>query len=147
MRRFFLLFVTLACAAVASAQIERANLTGTVTDPSGRVVRKAAISLHAVATGIDQIAQTNSAGDYNFSALPIGEYTLTVSAPDFAREVFSNLMLQVGETRTLNVSMRLSTVSSDVQVVAETPNLNMTSAEVSGIIQRSQLQDLPVNGR
>jgi hypothetical protein len=147
MHRFALLFMIMATTSLVFAQTERANLTGTIADPTGRVVRDAAITLHAVATGIDHIAQSNSAGDYSFSALPVGEYTLSISAEGFAREVVNSLTLQVGETRTLNVSLHLSAVSSEVEVVADTPNLNMASAEVSGVIQRSQLRDLPVNGR
>jgi hypothetical protein len=53
----------------------------------------------------------------------------------------------VGETRTLNADLRVGAVSSDVEVVAQTTSLNQTSAEVSAVIERSQLQDLPVNGR
>lgn len=137
----------LSTAAVAFAQTERANLTGTVTDPTGSVVRDVTVTLHSVATGIDRVAQTNSAGAYNFSALQVGQYMLSFSAQGFGKEIVNSLTLQVGETRTLNATLRVGAVASDIEVVAETPNLNLTSAEVSGVIQGSQIKDLPVNGR
>ena len=147
MRRLIVLFMILASAGQAFSQSERANLTGTVTDPTGRVVHEASVTLHAIATGIDRNVQTNSTGVYNLSALPVGEYSLSISAAGFARELVRSFTLQVGETRTLNINLHVGAVSSDVLVVADTPNLNMTSAEVSAVIQGSQLKDLPVNGR
>lgn len=147
MHRLALLFIILASATLAIAQTERANLTGTVTDPTGRVISGATVTLHAVDTDLDRVVLTNSAGSYGFDALPIGEYTLSISAAGFGKEIVNSLSLEVGETRTVNATLRVSAVNSQVEVVAETPNLNMTSAEVSGIIQNSQLKDLPVNGR
>jgi Carboxypeptidase regulatory-like domain len=147
MHRLVLLFMILTSAAVAFAQTERANLTGTVTDSTGSVIRDAAVTLQAVATNVNHIARTNSSGVYSFSALPIGEYTLSFTADGFGKEVVNSLTLEVGETRTLNAILRVGAVSTDVQVADQTPDLNLTSPEVSGVIERSQLKDLPVNGR
>ena len=55
--------------------------------------------------------------------------------------------LEVGETRTLNATLRVGAVSSNVTVVEATPNLNLTTAEVGGVIQGNQTDALPVNGR
>ncbi len=56
-------------------------------------------------------------------------------------------LLEVGETRTLNPTLKLGSVSSNVTVVDATPDLNLTNAEVGGVITGSQTEELPVNGR
>ena len=147
MRRLLLLFAVIFSVAPLIAQTERANLTGTVTDSSGSAIRDAMVTLQAVATGVNHVAQTNSVGAYTFSALPIGEYTLSFTAQGFEKEVVEDVVLGVGQTRTENISLHVGAVSSEIQVVDKAPDLNMASPEVSGTIERDQIKDLPVNGR
>ena len=121
MRRLVLLIVISISVLPLAAQTDRATLTGTVMDPSQSVVRDAKVTLHAVATGIDRVVSTNSAGGYAFSALPVGEYTVAIEAEGFEKEQIEPFKLEVGETRTLNAILRVGSVSSDVAVVAAPP--------------------------
>jgi hypothetical protein len=105
------------------------------------------VILHSIATGSKRSALTNGAGVYTFSALPVGQYEISIAAIGFQNLRIQNFTLDVGETRTLNASLGVAAVSTDVTVVGANPDLNLTSAEVGGVIQGSQLQDLPVNGR
>ena len=129
------------------AQTDRATLTGVITDPSRSVVPNAKISLQAAATGIEYSALTNSAGVYTFSGLQVGQYTASVAVAGFETLQIQKFTLEVGETRTLNLTLRLSSVSSNVTVVDAAPDLNLASSEVGGVITGKQTDALPVNGR
>src|SRR5215472_4040666 len=144
MRRLILL---LACAFLLFAQIDRATLTGVVQDPSRSIVPSAKVSLHAEATGLNYGTVTNSAGVYTFSGVPVGQYTVSIVASGFEALQIQRFALEVGETRTLNATLRVGTVSSNVTVVEAAPDLELTTAEVGGVIQGSQNNALPVNGR
>src|SRR5215472_3299727 len=144
MRRLILLLV---CSFPLLSQIDRATLTGVVQDPSRSIVPGAKVTLHAEATGLNYGTVTNSAGVYTFSGVPVGQYTVSIVASGFEALQIQRFALEVGETRTLNVTLRVGTVSSNVTVVEAAPDLELTTAEVGGVIQGSQTNALPVNGR
>jgi hypothetical protein len=127
--------------------MDRATLTGTVTDPSRSVIPGARITARSGATGLEYVAQANSAGVFTFTGLPVGQYSATVSATGFDTLQIQSFTLEVGETRTMNPTLRLGSVSSNITVVDAAPDLNLASAEVGGVITSSQTQELPVNGR
>ena len=81
--RFLFLAFTFA-PAVLLAQ-DTAQITGTVTDPSGAAVGNAQVTVTSVAQGMTRTANTNSSGEYFFPALPVGSYNMTVSAEGFKK--------------------------------------------------------------
>jgi Carboxypeptidase regulatory-like domain/TonB dependent receptor-like, beta-barrel len=129
------------------AQIDRATLTGVVQDQSHAVVPAARIVLIAEATGLTYTAVSNSAGVYTFAGVPVGRYTASIAAAGFDTLQIQAFRLEVGETRTLNASLRVGSVSSNVTVIEAAPDLELTTSEVGGVIQGSQTNALPVNGR
>ena len=131
----------------SAAQTDRATLTGVVMDSSRGVVPSARVSLHAAATGIDYALLTNSAGVYTFSGLPVGQYTASFTAPGFDTLQIQRFPLEVGGTRTLNATLRVGAVNSNVTVMEASPDLSLTSSEVGGVITGKQTDALPVNGR
>jgi len=147
MRRFYTALAVLILAVMQlRAQTDRSALTGIVLDPAKKAVAGAEVKLTAVATGIVRTQTTNAGGVYTFSSLPLGQYTLSVSAPGFDLENVQSFMMEVGETRTLNVAMHVGSVQTSVEVSA-TPDLDLSSAVVGGTITNDQMQALPVNGR
>ncbi|HLK65756.1 MAG TPA: TonB-dependent receptor [Bryobacteraceae bacterium] len=130
-----------------AAQTDRASLTGVVTDASHSVVPNAKVSVHAAATGIDYNGNTNTAGVYTFTGLTPGQYSASISAGGFETLQVQAFTLEVGETRTLNASLRIGSVSANVTVVDATPDLTLATAEVGGVITGKQTEELPVNGR
>ena len=147
MRRLIMIVALLLLSIIrAHAQADRATLTGVILDPAQKAVPGAKATLTAVATGVVHIETTNSSGAYTFSSLPLGLYTLSVEAPGFEVETVDKFALEVGNTRTLNVTLRMGTTSQEIMVQA-TPNLDISSAVVGGTISQSQTQALPVNGR
>jgi outer membrane receptor protein involved in Fe transport len=147
--RFFLLtsLLQMMIAATAFSQVDRAVLEGTVTDSAGAVIEGAQVRIRAEATGIEQDRHTNSNGYYRFPALAIGRYTVTVSNTDFKTKVIGDVILEVGQTRTLDIQLVVGSVSEQVEVkLSETP-AERSSAEASAVISTDQIQNLPNNGR
>jgi hypothetical protein len=141
-----LFFLTLTCAG-ASAQVDRAMLEGTVTDSSGAVIRGAKLQILEVETGISQEQQTNSNGYYRFPGLGVGQYVVTATNEKFKTKVIENVVLLVGQTRTLNIQLEVGAVAEKVEVEASGEPENRSSAEAASVIRTDQIANLPNNGR
>jgi hypothetical protein len=147
-QRTLLLLLPLTIAWVgASAQIDRAELEGTVNDASGAVIRGARVQVLAADTGISQEQQTNSNGYYRFPGLAVGRYTVTVNDTGFKTHVIEQVEVQVGQTRTLNIKLAVGAVAEKVEVAASDEPANRSSAEASTVIRTDQIANLPNNGR
>ena len=79
--------------AICFGQLDRASLSGTVTDQSGTFVPETKITATQVSTQVNFNAATNESGVYNFIGLPIGEYTVTAEKPGFSRTVRQRVIL------------------------------------------------------
>ena len=141
------LFLLMIASVGASAQIDRAELEGTVNDASGAVIRGARVQVLATDTGISQEQQTNSNGYYRFPGLAVGRYTVTVTSTGFKTHVIEEVVVQVGQTRTLNIRLAVGAVAEKVEVTASDEPANRTSAEASTVIRTDQIANLPNNGR
>jgi hypothetical protein len=149
-KHILLLFFVIAISILAQnsfAQVERASLEGTVTDPSGAVVGGATVRIVAVETGLTQERSTNSSGHYRFLGTAIGEYTVTAAGTGFKTKVIEEVSLNVGETRTLDIKLEVGQLSDKVEVKAEEDPAERSSAESSAVIGELQIQDTPLNGR
>ena len=146
----FLLLLVLACflsATAAFAQTDRATLEGTVTDSTGGVISGATVKATAVQTGITQERKTNSSGYYRFPGLSVGEYTVTASNTSFKTKVLDHVVLQVGETHTLDVPLEVGAVEDKVEITAEAGPAERSTAAAATVITTDQIANLPVNGR
>ncbi|MBT9332531.1 TonB-dependent receptor [Paracidobacterium acidisoli] len=129
------------------AQVDRANLKGTVTDPNGAVVPRATVTVHFPQTGFTRTVESSSEGEYVLSGLPLGECTLTVSATGLEQKQVDNATLTVGETRTLDVALGVVRAAETVIVNASDVALDRDYASTGGVIGEEQVQNLPINGR
>ena len=132
---------------VLSAQIDRANLKGTVSDATGAAVSNAAVTVSYPQTGFERTVQSTTAGEYVLSALPLGRCNVRVDASGFEAKHINDIDLQVGEFRTVNLQLSVGTVEQTVAVAASTVTLDQDSAATGGVIARSQVENLPINGR
>ncbi|MGB6624186.1 MAG: carboxypeptidase-like regulatory domain-containing protein, partial [Candidatus Acidiferrales bacterium] len=130
----------------AVAQTDRATLEGTITDPSGGTIASASVTATEVDTGISQQRKTNSHGYFLFPGLAVGRYTVTISRSGFKTNVQQSVILQVGETHTLDVVLSVGAVEEKV-VVTAAGLANRTSAGAATVIGTNQIANLPVNGR
>src|ERR1700730_14500846 len=147
-RWLFLISVVSAIAVLpAIAQIDRAVLEGTVLDPSGAAIVGAGVKILAVDTHIWQEQQTNSRGYYRFPGVAVGSYTVTATSRGFKTKEVEEVILRVGQTRTLDVSLEVGGSTEKVEVEASSSPSNRSSAEASTVIDASQIANLPNNGR
>jgi outer membrane receptor protein involved in Fe transport len=137
----------LASQAFSQATISFAQLNGTVQDPSGQAVVKAAISLRSTDTNQTHTTTSNTAGYYLVPNLAPGRYELTVSATGFGKYTQTGITLNVGQTATVNVGLKVASVTESVVVTTEAPPVETTRTEISQVINTSQIQSLPVSGR
>jgi hypothetical protein len=148
------LFSALVLAAVAAfilapalhAQVVNATITGTVTDPAGAAVADAKVVVHNDDTGVQRILATGSGGTFTAPAIPIGSYTITVEATGFASYKRTGIILTVGETLDLNLPLTI-TGSTTVTVQDVPPAVNLSSEQISGLVDSRQVKELPLNGR
>jgi len=139
--------LVLATIPAAFAQVDRAELEGTVVDPTGRVVVGASIKLLAVDTGLTEEQPTNSKGYYRFPGLAVGNYKVTVAGTGFKTKVVEDVILRVGQTRTLDVELGVGAINEQIEVKASTGPADRVSAEASTVIDTDQIANLPNNGR
>jgi hypothetical protein len=123
-------------------------IEGTVTDQSGGVVPAATVTITNEATGVTQTAPTTSAGYFRFPALPGGLYTVKVALQGFKGWTREHIRLESTQTRAVNATLEVGSAGSEeVTVTAEAPLVETSQGRVSGLIEGTQIQDLPLIGR
>jgi hypothetical protein len=131
----------------AHAQVAGGTLSGTVTDPNGGGVPNASVVITNVATGVNREVTTNSNGFYTAVNLVPGTYQLKVTATGFNPEETTGINMTVGTQQTLDVTLHVGTVSNRVEVTAETPAVQLTSSDISAVVNATTVRELPLNGR
>lgn len=129
------------------AQSATTSLRGTVSDAKGLVVAGAEVTLSNAATGFSRSTKTDGQGTYQFLELPPAAYVLTVEAAGFAKTKRENVVLQVSNPTTLNLSLQVAGGSVVVEVTGESPLVNTTDATLGNTFDSRQLTDLPSEGR
>ncbi|MGB8476335.1 MAG: carboxypeptidase regulatory-like domain-containing protein [Candidatus Acidiferrum sp.] len=145
---FVAILLLLSVSGVCLGQNITATLTGTVTDSSGAAVTGAAVTMHNDSTNSDvRTVSTDQTGFYSVPDLPVGTYTVTVKAAGFKVYIANNVILHVGDHRTLNASLAVGQVSEQVTVTASEVPVETSSAAQSSIITGTQIRELQLNNR
>src|ERR1700760_2538485 len=132
---------------VSFAQVERATITGTLTDKNGAVVPDAAVRVTEESTNETKVLQSDSAGVYTVSNLTPGSYTIEVEKSGFTKHINKGYVVQVGQTARLDVVMDVGSVTQSVEVTGALPVLQSENASVGQVIATTAVQQLPLNGR
>jgi hypothetical protein len=130
----------------AQSRSTTASLSGTVTDPSGARVAKAAVKLTNPENGIARTGTTTSEGEFSFALLLEGTYTLEVSAPGFKTTRQNRIVLTAGDTVAENVTLTIGS-TEQVAVNATGPLLQTQDANISTELESKQIEELPLNLR
>jgi hypothetical protein len=141
-----LLALALLMAALASAQVT-SSLRGTVTDPSGAVVRGAVVTLTSPDTGVKRTTTATNDGVYQFLQVPPGRYTLSVEAEGFSKTELTGIQLLVNTPATTDVTLQVGSVSQQVTVSAAAATLNTEDATVGNAFEENQVKQLPIESR
>src|SRR5580700_3472531 len=142
------LVLALASCALLSAQnvVLTGALGGRITDQSGAVVPGTSVLVRNLATGVQQSAETNQSGLYRFPVLMPGTYSVTTSLKGF-RDVQALVPVRVGNTTSQDIKLQVGASADTVKVTGTTPLLRPEESSASTVIDRSLIEDLPLNGR
>jgi hypothetical protein len=134
-------------AACAVAQVSSSSINGQVTDSSGAVVANAHVEAKNEETGVVYNTVTANTGHYSFASLTPGRYTITVRQTGFRTYTGTDNVLTVGAPLVVDVSLTVGAVTEQVSVTGGYERLDTTTATVSDVLEKKQIQDLPLNGR
>lgn len=148
MSRLFSLWILLAAILGVSlmAQAPTGTISGVVTDDTGAVIPNATVTITNKATNISRTATTNAEGAYTAPALNAGDYEVRAEVKGF-RTLVRAATVQAGESTQVNMPMQLGQTQEVVTVEAATAQINYETHNIQGVIPRSNIQDLPLNGR
>lgn len=128
-------------------QVDRGSLTGVVTDPSGSSVANAVVTVESPATGFRREVRTSNTGVYQMPGLVVATYTVSAELTGFQTVRIENVVLGVGQTRTVDLTLPVGVVTTEVKVSAEVTPLEQTNAEIGTVIGEQQMRNIPLNGR
>jgi hypothetical protein len=124
-----------------------ARIRGTVTDPSGSVIPGADVTATNQATNVSFQAKSQANGEYEFLHLPIGTYSVKVSAPGFASFSASGIRLDIDTQYTEPVKLSVGGASQDVSVKADAVQVDTTNMQLNNVVGAKQIVELPLVGR
>lgn len=133
---------------VAHAQEINGTISGIVKDSSGAYVSGATVTITNVQTKIDvRTVTTDDNGWYSAPALPAGNYSVTTQAPNFKKSVQTGVKLDVGQQRTVDISLEAGNIAEVVIVEALPLAVQLTSSTATSIISGDQVRELSLNNR
>jgi hypothetical protein len=135
------------CAPLLFGQFETAEVLGTVRDPSGAVIAKAAVTLTNLDTGIQAKSTTDVNGDYDFFNVSVGRYSLTVEQEGFSKFTTTDVEVNVNARQRVDAAMHVGAVTQSVEVKGAATLLEMDSSEHGQVIGTDEIAELPLNGR
>ncbi len=131
------------------AQIDRAEINGSITDSTGAAIPGATVVVTQEGTNAQRSVSTNDRGEFVVSSLPVGRFTLVLQHTGFQDMRVADVDLHAGDVRTLNEHMQPGSVNQTVSVEADTGavQLDKSDATFGGTIQHVEVAELPLNGR
>jgi hypothetical protein len=140
--------VTLGLGVKAMAQSAgTAEIRGTITDKTGGVVPNANVVVRNVDTGAERNLTTNDLGIYLAPLLQPGRYEVNVTKQGFAQVKRENLVLEVGQTLAVDLSLPVKATQETISVTGETGLVETEKFDVSQTISQQYVDNLPLNGR
>ncbi len=131
----------------AIAQVQNADFSGTVTDPSNAAVVGAKVIIANRATNLSVTVTTNQSGVYIAKELPPGVYSITVEASGFKTFTHVGVTLDAGTIARVDAKMVLGQAREIVEVTGEAAAVNTEQSQLSTTIGSTQISNLPLNGR
>jgi len=139
--------VIFSCTAAIAYAGSGGSISGRVKDPSGSNIPNAIIQLREVDTNQIHSTHTDAHGYYRLPVLPVGRYTLSVSAQGFADYHRTNIVLNTDDALTLDAPLDLATVGQTVTVSDAPLHLDQENTQLGEVISGRQMAAVPLNGR
>ena len=132
------------CCLPIRAQLTLGGITGEVTDPSGSVIANATVTVVDEQTSLTRTVTTTSSGTYSFVNMPIGSYTVTITASGFGTQKTPHITVQGNRTATLNVTLKVAAAAGDTIEVEATPLMNAVDTTNGYVMDKSQIDTVPL---
>jgi len=132
---------------VLRPQSTNASLRGRVTDPSKASIADAKVATIRIDTNFRDETTSNESGEYYLANLPPGHYRLEIEKPGFKKLIKPDMILHVQDALAIDFEMTVGEVSESVTAAAGVLWVDTASATVSTVVDRTFVEDIPLNGR
>ncbi len=151
LRQYLLVLAAILCVCLlasvsAIAQVTTADVLGTVTDNSGAVVPDAKVTITNIGTNDARSGHTNSAGEYVFTLLLPGRYSVRVESANF-KAFIANVTVSAGDRARVDAPLQVGSATETIEVTATTPLLQTDSSTVGATVTERAVEDLPLGTR
>ncbi len=134
-------------AALLPAQTSTATISGTITDASGAAVAGARLDVKNTGTGLVRSIVSDSQGRYRVGELLVGDYEIQAAEAGFQTVVRKGITLTVGAEAVVDIALPVGQAQQTVTVEAQASQVDTSTAAVATLVSRTQMEDLPLNGR
>ena len=133
--------------AAAQLRAATAELSGRVVDQTAAVLPGVLVTIVNLGTAERQVQTTGADGSFAFPPLPVGAYRVEASLEGFTTKVLESVVLQVGNSTALTVTLSVSATSETITVVGGSPLVDVRRKDINTTISAEQIASLPINGR
>lgn len=130
-----------------TAQTFRGGIAGTVQDSSGAAVPNAQISLTGNDTGFKRDMVSTSSGDYSFQDLPLGDYSVVVTATGFSSRKVDHIAVRPGQVFALDIKVGIASTNEQIEVNADAVAIDALSTTNNSVVPEQAVSNIPLNGR
>ncbi len=141
------ILLTFTSSTLLQAQTFRGGISGTVTDVTGATIAGAAVSAVETSTNLSYKTVSSSAGEFSFTNLPLGSYTVTISFTGFATAKYDKVQVEASSSYTLSAKLALSSSAQTVEVTAAALTLDTDTDVQATVLTETVVQNLPNSGR
>lgn len=147
--RHWLLAVILSAAITVtlSSQQDQGFIAGTVTDTTGAVIPGTKVTVRDVNTNISHDTTTNSGGFYSVGPIKIGVYEVSATVEGFKRSIREGVELHASDRIGIDFQLQVGNVVETVAVTGTTPMLQTEQSDISHVVERVDIEQLPLNSR
>src|ERR1051326_1553141 len=142
-----IILCALSCVVLWAQSQNTAQIQGTIQDATGASVPGAEVRATQTGTGAVRVVTSGDDGGYVLTNLPIGPYRLEVKKQGFSTYVQTGIILQVATNPTIDVALKVGSVSEQVQVEANTTLVETQATGVGTVMENQRILELPLNGR
>jgi hypothetical protein len=134
-------------AAPAYAQRQLGAIQGTITDATGAVLPGVTVTVTNKSTGEVRTSVTNEVGIYRLQSLDPGTYDVAAELSGFGKAARGDVIVSVGASVGVNMAMTTTGVTETIQVRGVSPDIQTEKADLSSVVERQRIVDLPIAGR
>ncbi len=145
--RIIVVIVLLCSPLAAQSQISTGVIQGIVRDSTGGVLPETLITARNIEIGMTRTCATSVEGFFTAAQLPVGTYEITAQRLKFADIRITGITVTVGQTRSIEVTMKPSSLSEYIEVQSKASITNPSQFEISSVIDQSEIGAFPLNGR